>query len=418
MSALVASLALAGCSSSAKSASGGGGSTTEASSSSAPVASGTPADSSKSAVKIGILVTLTGTNSSDQGQPVLNVAEAWVDWVNKTQDGINGHPVKLFSENTQATPAAAAAAAAKLVQDGVVAAIGNADGQDEAIYAKPLVDAKIPVIGGAIIGDSVVTSSPYVYGYGAGAVPGLKLSADVAKVEGAKNMGTVLCNSAPTCSGASDIISGEAKNIGLTYSGFVGVADGAPNYDAACLTLKQKGVDYVFLGVAAEDVPRIVSDCAQQGYKPQYGNSFSSAEGSVLDPLAKQFGVSFSGVLPSFQWFGTSAPIKLYQQVVTQFGPAHSVFEDAAPTATWTGFELFRKAMTQAASSLPDPITAADVQTAMQNIQNEDLDGLLPQKLSWGGGKSSVDPTCAWGYKNTNGVFTGDAAPICLAPGA
>ena len=408
---LVAVLTLSGCSSSKKSDTNAG----SPSSTGSPLPSGSAADQSKSPITIGILVTLTGTNSSDQGEPVLDVAKAWVDWLNNTQGGIQGHPVKLISENTQATPAAATAAAKELVNAGVVAAIGNADGQDEAIYTKPLVEAKIPVIGGAIIDDTVITSSPYIYAFGGGAVPGLKLAANIAKVEGATKMGTVLCNSAPTCSGASTLIAGQAQKIGLNYAGYVGIADGAPNYDAACLTLKQKGVDYIFLGTAAENVPRIVTDCAQQGYKPQYGDSFSSAEGTTLDPLAKQFGVKFSGYLPSFPWFGQTPAIQLYQSVMHQFSPSKQVYADQAPTAAWTAFELFHKAML-AVTSLPATVTSADVQSAMQSIHNETLNGLIAEPLSWTGNSSSIDVPCGWDYTNSNGNWTGDATPLCLAP--
>jgi branched-chain amino acid transport system substrate-binding protein len=409
---IAAATALAGCSS-GSSSSAGGPASTQASQAATPVPTGTPADSSKSPILIGLVLALTGTNSSDQGPPVLNVANAWVSWVNKTQGGIGGHPVKLLYENTQATPASAEAAAQELVSKGVVAAIGSADGQDEAIWSKPFVDAKIPVIGGAIISDQVLTSSPYVYGFSAGAVNGLKAQADVAKQQGAKKMATVLCNSAPTCAGASAVVGGEATKIGLSYAGYVGVSDGAPNYNAACLTLQQENVDYVYLGVAAEDVSRIVTDCAQQGYKPQYGDSFSSAEGAVLNPLTQQFGVTFSGFLPTFPWYGDTAAIKLYQQVMAEFSPTKQVFADQAPTATWTAFELFQSAM-NASGTVPATVTSADIQSAMSKVSDEDLGGLLPQPLSWGAGKTSVDPSCGWAYKNVNGVFSGSSTPFCL----
>jgi branched-chain amino acid transport system substrate-binding protein len=408
----IAAAALSGCSSGSSSP-GTGASSSGSTLAAQPLPSGTPADSSKSPILIGMVLALTGTNSSDQGQDVLNAGTAWTDWVNQTQGGIDGHPVKLLYENTQATPATAESAAEQLVSRGVVAVIGSSDGQDEAIWSKPFVDAKIPVIGGAIISDQVLTSSPYIYGFGAGAVNGLELSANIAKQEGAKKMATILCNSAPTCSGASQIIGGQAKKIGLPYVGYVGVSDGAPNYNTACLTLQQEGVDYVFLGVAAEDVPRIVTDCAQQGYKPQFGDSFSSAEGATIDPLTQQFGVKFSGFLPSFPWYGDTSSINLYRQVIEQFSPTHQVFANQAPTAAWTGFELFRSAMLSA-GPLPATVTAADIQAAMSKISNEDLGGLLPQAMSFGDSKPSDDPTCGWAYKNVNGVWSGSSTPICL----
>lgn len=411
---LGAVLALSGCSSSGTPSSGGatppGGATNLAKA----FPPGTAADSSKSPILIGMALALTGTNSSDQGQDVLNVGTAWAAWINQTQGGIDGHPVKVIAQNTQAIPTAAQAAAATLVHDGTVVAIGGSDGQDEAIWTKPFVDAKIPVIGGAIISDPVITSSPYVYAVGGGAVPGLELAVNIAKLEGAKMMGTVLCNNAPTCNGASLLMAAQAKKIGLPYAGYVGVSAGAPNYNAACLTLQQKHVDYVFLGVAAEFVPTIVTDCAQQGYKPQYGDSFSSAEGATINPLTSSLGVTFSGYLPTFPWYGDTTSMKLYQQVIKQFSPTHQVFENPAPTAAWASFELFRTAML-AAGPLPAKVTAADIQAALQKVANEDLGGLLPQTLSWGGNKPSVEPTCGWAYKNSNGNFSGSSTPICLA---
>lgn len=410
------SLTITGCSSSGHpSGNGDGGSATSTPATSAPAISGTPADASKSPIKIGILNAITGTNSSSQGISVLDAAKAWVAWVNQTQGGIDGHPVDLISKDTQAEPAAAAAAANTLVQDGVVALIGSSDGQDEAIYTKPFVDAKIPVIGGAIISDTVMTASPYIFGDGAGAVPGLKLIADIAKKNGAHKLGAILCNNAPTCDGASTVIGGEAQKVGLAYGGYVGISDGAPNYDAECLTLKERGVDYVFPGVQAEIFPRIVADCAQQGYKPHYMDAFTPATALVIDPLVKQYGVDFSGFIPSFPWWGTALPIALYRQVMQQFNPTHEVFEGQGATQAWTSFEIFRKAM-MLSGSQDDVITAASVERSLDTIKDDDLGGLLPQKLTFAAGRSSAEPTCGWEFRNSNGTFT-DGDVICLTPG-
>jgi hypothetical protein len=92
-----------------------------------------------------------------------------------------------------------------------------------------------------------------------------------------------------------------------------------------------------------------------------------------------------------------------------KYGDNHAVTENQGQSITWASFELFRKAMANAG----DNPTAADVTTAMDKISNDDLGGLLPQKVTFTAGQPSKAVQCIWFGLLADGKFSG-GTPHCL----
>jgi hypothetical protein len=103
-------------------------------------------------------------------------------------------------------------------------------------------------------------------------------------------------------------------------------------------------------------------------------------------------------------------------------------FGNSAYTATWSSLETFRKAM----ASAPANPTSADVFAGMYGLKDEDLGGLLSQKVSFTAGQPAPAILCYWFYKYEDGTFTtmpdgsptgnnvtsGDLKSSCFKPGA
>ena len=77
-------------------------------------------------------------------------------------------------------------------------------------------------------------------------------------------------------------------------------------------------------------------------------------------------------------------------------------YQDPTSTATWAALELFRTAMAEASD---DP-TRDEVFQAYYALQDEDLDGLLPQGVTYTEGQPSPAVSCFWVYTLEGGEFS------------
>lgn len=127
---------------------------------------GSASGSEKEPIKIGAVVSLTGTYSG-LGTPEKNVIDMEVERVNAA-GGINGRKVEVVFEDDATDPGKAQAAAAKLIeQEGVVAIIG-ATGTGQTMALRPDAErAGVPIVsmaGGSVITDqfsSLVFQTPW-----------------------------------------------------------------------------------------------------------------------------------------------------------------------------------------------------------------------------------------------------------------
>jgi branched-chain amino acid transport system substrate-binding protein len=362
----------------------------------------------KSTIVIGQVVSITGANSAAAAASA-DVAQAWQKWVNNDLGGINGHPVKVITKDTKGDSATTATTAAAMINDDkIIAQVGGYDTSTDAVWAKAFADANIPVVGGNII-NPVARSSPQIFSIVAPAAISSQLMVDAAKAVSAKKFGVALCSELPSCLAAQKVYQGRAQQLGVDFAGIVQVGAADPNYTAACLTLRSKGTDFLTLGLTNAVAVRLVKDCAKQGYKPDYyGAPSGSFDGARLVPISKT-GVKFAGAIGGFPWWLDAPAIKQYRDVMAKYGDNHAVTENQGQSITWASFELFRKAMANAG----DNPTAADVTAAMDKISNDDLGGLLPQKLTFTAGQPSKAVQCIWFGLLAEGKFSG-GTPHCL----
>src|SRR5260370_5783544 len=133
--ALAAAVSVSACSSSGTS----GSSSTPAN---AGATGGATSSAAGSPVKIGVICSCSGPFGADQ-TPAWQVLQAWQKSVNAS-GGLNGHPVDLTYMDNASNPGTAATDAQSMIS-AKVAAIIDLDILD-AVWAKPVTTAKIPVI--------------------------------------------------------------------------------------------------------------------------------------------------------------------------------------------------------------------------------------------------------------------------------
>lgn len=357
----------------------------------------------KSPIVIGMENASSGTPDGPQDAANVPIAKAWESWVNAEMGGINGHPVKIVFGDTKDDTATGESIAQTMIRsDHVVAEVGGTDSITSSVWIKTFNDAKVPVIGGQIPDLKTITSNPYFFSLDIPASNVAPLMLDTAKVAGAKSFSAVLCAESAACTAASQLWKPRAAKIGITWDGFTQVRASDPNYTAACVNLKDSGTQFVELAVVAPVALRVVQDCHRQGYQPSlYGVSLGSFDAKRLVPASKQ-GASFLGVVGGFPWYLNTPAISQYRAAMAKFG-RNAYYENTTQSATWASLEMFRKAMANASSSP----TAAEVAQAMWQIKDEDLDGLLPQKVTYTRGQASTPLNCLWSVQLANGVFSG-----------
>jgi hypothetical protein len=115
------------------------------------------------------------------------------------------------------------------------------------------------------------------------------------------------------------------------------------------------------------------------------------------------------GVLDGFPWWVKTGAAAGFHAAMDAAHLTDKDYGNSAETALWSSLETFRKAMAHA----PDNPTSNDVFQGMYSLHDEDLGGLLAQKMNFTAGKPAPPVTCFWYYKYENGTFSTapDSAP-------
>jgi branched-chain amino acid transport system substrate-binding protein len=401
---VAASVGLAACSSSS-SGGGAGPTSTSGAGGTAPTAGGDSSVTLSGApIKIGFAVDITGGQApEDAGAP--KIAAAWQSWVNAT-GGIGGRPVNVVTIDTKGDAATAQAAVKTLVETDKVSAVITEDDAVEGEMQPYLTAHNIPVVGA--VGSNVklwgqtpnyldiATQAETAYHYG---------PASIGQQEGKKKFGIIVCAEIAACQLAVPLFKQAAQHYGFQFVGDATAAASAPNYAAQCLSLINKGVDVLYVGVIASVMIRIVQSCQQQGYTGDIGIESGTFN---LNEINKVTPANYIGNIASFPWWSTAAPVVQYRDVVQKYAPG-AFYQNQQSTALWAALQLFKKAIGTPKGTL----TPAMVTQDYDNLRGETLDGLLPQPISFRAGKPSPPIECYWNFK----YHTGDKNPTTILIG-
>ncbi|RYE41090.1 MAG: hypothetical protein EOP24_38335 [Hyphomicrobiales bacterium] len=361
-------------------------------------------DLTKSEIVIGMANASTGSADGVQNAPSEDVAKAWEQWVNTDMGGINGHPVKVVVRDTKEDPATAVDVANQLINtDKVIAEVGGSDSVSAGAWIPIFNSAKVPVIGGQIVDDHVIAENPYHYSL---VIPVSSIAAmmvDTAQAAGAKSFTAVLCAESPSCAGAAPVWEARSAELGIKYDGYTSVKASDPSFTAACLNVAKSGADFVELATSAATSLRVVNDCNKQGFVANlYGVTYGAFDGARLVPVSEK-GANFLGIMEGFPWWLENPAAQQYRDVMTKYGKEGTYTQNPTQSDAWAALELFRKAMKNAS----DNPTADEVVQALAQIKDDDLGGLLPQKVTFGlPGTERAPIECLWRAELIDGKTT------------
>lgn len=326
-------------------------------------------DGAASPIPVGVIGSFTGPTSSTVG-PGRDAIDAWGQWVN-AHGGINGHPVKLYIEDDAANSGNALTRAKVLIEQRHVVAIVAAASADPAAWQQYVDSKGVPVVGG-YPGLLPYLKDPNFFAVGGSLFANYYGITQVAKNNGTK-IGDLYCAEAPSCAATPKILQTAGKSAGVQLAYQNKVTATAPDYTAACQSLKSAGVETFTLGLAVATSKRLVPQCREQGMTAKLVLSNVTDSTFVSNPAFDGMTVIDSMV----PWAQTSTPAtQEYHNAIAQYAP--KLGTDAEPlgtyaTAAWVSGKLFQKAVEGVGSAA---ITPDSIKKALWSMKGETLDGL------------------------------------------
>src|ERR1700744_1915318 len=371
---VLATLALAGCSSSSPS-----------SSPASAASAGSTSSTSAAPIVIGGIGSLTGV-ASRATAAAKGLTQDWVSATNAA-GGINGHPVQAIYLDDLNTPSTALTNAQQLVNQDHVKAILDLSDDQESTWAKVPDAAKVPVIGQAE--SPTFGTDPNFYSVGTTVEPliwGELKAASLAKVS---KVGALYCAEIASCSETVPLITsvGKPLNISLAYS--AKVSSSAASYTAQCLGAKGAGANGATVVAASNTALNVAASCATQGYKPVW----VTTAGEMMTPWLQQSAVN--GAIVDVQdapWFDDSIPAtKAMQAAIAKYSPGvtSGAAFGAVASIGWAAGLVFGYAAEQAHLTPSSPST--DVITALDTVNNNTFGGFTPP-LTYTAGKPAQVP--------------------------
>jgi branched-chain amino acid transport system substrate-binding protein len=334
--------------------------------------------------------------------------QAWADAVNAS-GGIDGHPVKLYVEDTGGNSAMALTAAKTLIDsDHVVAIVGMTDdGTAWASYA----DSKgIPVVGGGLTAAVPFLTDPNFFSVGGNILSSFYGVASETRKLGPKTA-LVYCAETPTCHAAATIEQALGQPLGLSLSYSAGVLASVSDFTAQCQAMKDSGAASWTPGLSITVAARLAAQCEQEGFT-----------GKLIWPLGTSASSStsitaFDGseyVDSTIGFFVDSTPAtKAFHAALAKYEP--SVGSAALPlkgtaVAAWASGELLEAAVK--ASGEPD-VTPASIKKGLYALKNDTLGGLVPP-LNFKPGQVNLH-NCYFTYMlQAGGYVEPDLQPSCV----
>jgi branched-chain amino acid transport system substrate-binding protein len=358
-------------------------------------------------IAIGVIGSFTGPQASSSRQ-AQTVAPAWAKWVN-AQGGINGHPVKVVLADDGGDPAKGQAAEKTLVdQKNVVAIVVSSDNEVSA-FDDDAISKKVALLSGSANAQDWYTKAG-MYPTPTDVLSGLKGQAIVAtQFAKAKKFADLYCAEIAACKQADPILKSQTDKAGIGFTS-IAINSTAPSYQAECLELKNENVDYAQLNFSTDAAAKFVQDCQQQGYNPTWGSS-EQAAGAPFKAL-KNF--TMFGPAYAFPSVANQPEVKKFRSAMKKYAKGSDWAEGTA-SFTWAGLEMLHKALGTITSGDP---TRDTVVAAMNSTNGDDLNGLLPNKLTFNGqpvGFGKAPCFFVVGMKGGKVTAPNQLTPICPA---
>jgi branched-chain amino acid transport system substrate-binding protein len=297
--------------------------------------SGGGAGGSADTIKIGAIVSLTGTNAG-LGTPEKKVLEMEAKRINDA-GGINGKKIELIIEDDGTDEAKAVAAASKLIdQDKVIAIIG-ASGTGQTMAIRGSVDkAGIPQV--SMAGGSAITAPPldplvFQTPWPNGMVIPFELA--YMKSKGITKLG-VISDAGAFGKDGLVVLKANAPKAGITLTSVQTFNPGDTDFAAQLTNINGSGAQALLVGTAGKEAAAIVQQAKQLGLKmPIYGTHGNARMEFIQGAGAAAEGFIFPAgkiLLPESYGKDTEA-----YKVATAFVDAYSAANAGEKPSTFAG---------------------------------------------------------------------------------
>jgi branched-chain amino acid transport system substrate-binding protein len=386
---LAAGLVFGACSSSKKASSGGGSSNLKG-----------------SQITIGVVGTASGPQASSSNQ-YETVAPAWEAWVN-ANGGVNGHPVKVITQDDAGSPATAQSQVESLINSDHVVAVVAASDNEVSAFSAFAISKGVPLLSGSANSTDWYTKSG-MFPTPTGVVNGLSDQVAAAKAAGAKDFANLYCAEIAACQQAGPLLQSAAKKAGLGYTALA-ISSTAPSYTAQCVQLQQQKVDYAQLNFSTDAAVKFIKDCQAQGYNPTWGTSEQAVGPAFYAvPNVTAFGPAYA-----FPSTADAPPAATFRSAMQQYAKGDN-WKEGTGSFTWDALMALESAL-KTATTGGSTATSASVASGLYSLKGSSLNGELANPIGWVQGKSAGLLTynpCYFTLEVKNGQLT---APNGLTP--
>ena len=357
-----------------------------------------------------VIGNLTNQNNVTFQNPVANTATpvAWADWTN-AHGGINGHPVKVISFDTQSNNAEALVDAKKLVeQDHVIALAGDTDPISETAYVSYIAGKGIPVVGSSHSITSYTNADWFPTAPSDYAVFGPAVIRAV-KEAGIKRFGLVYCTESPLCLSDVNSQATAAKPAGIDIATKFSAAIASPNYTAACVKLKAANVQGIYYSAIDSAIAALATDCQQQGVTPKY---FFLEPGPDITKVSAIIGKGAAGIAAGLPYWANVPANQAYHQAMAKYEPKAYLTQDSQ--LEWGGLEVLKAALEEVPN---EPMTPATVKAGLYKLPANFTAGGQTVPLTYTKGKL-FNPGCVFLWTlDSQGQYhlTQGTKPYCIA---
>jgi branched-chain amino acid transport system substrate-binding protein len=290
-------------------------------------------------IKIGSLSALTGP-ASQPGQGQRNAVQLVVNEVN-AKGGIRGQKIKLFVEDDQLSPTAAATAARRLVyKDQVFAIIGTPNSPTALAALEVTMDAKVPQLVIGVAPKITQMNNPYV-------VRGTPIDTIQAKVivdyavanTSARKFAIIADSSDYGKGGVSEVTAALAKH-GLQPIAVESFNSQDADFSSQLNKIKASGADALIMWVFYVDAARIVTQAKKLGLRSLTFGSSGVLQGNFLE-LA---GDAANGMYVQSS-FTTVDPSPQVQEFVRKYRTQYNIDPDVSTANAYDSINLLVKAI-------------------------------------------------------------------------
>ena len=333
--------------------------------------------------------------------PGEEVYQAWADSVNAA-GGIDGHPVKLITEDDTGNPGTGLTDAQTLVSDHVDA-VADLSLVDQT-FESTLEAAKIPVVGALTYEGPFGTNPDFYPEAETNDANGVSVIS-VAKAAGATNLANIYCAEAAICAQSVPVYEAAGKKLGVPVIYNAAISATAPNYTAQCVAAQQAHVTSIFIGEAAPLIIKLAGDCAAQGYNPIYalGGGGYAADLNSAPGLKKDSTIAFSDI----PFTADTPAVHTAKAAIDKYYPG--LFEN--PTLfteqnffSWISGELLVDAVKAGGLTAGATPSSAEIVKGLHSLKGDTVDGLTPPLTYAAGKPNTVD--CWFDAQIKNGKLT------------